>query len=130
MQAYRHSPYGYECFSRLLYQWKNGRGAIFFFFITYIHHSRFIPKGLAEKFQTPTFYQNILAMRNTADVTDGKPIALRSQSIVGVSDIHPLVTFYDIHGRKREVVFFSHETLFYYLFLIKQAVKAFAYLFL
>jgi hypothetical protein len=34
-------------------------------------------------------------MRNTADVTGGKPIA-----------INPLVAFYDIHGGKREVLFF------------------------
>jgi hypothetical protein len=25
--------------------------------------------------KTPTFYQNVLAMRNTEDVTDGKPIS-------------------------------------------------------
>jgi hypothetical protein len=41
-----------------------------------------------------TFYQNYLAMRNTADVTGGKPIAARSQSISGVSAINPLVAFY------------------------------------
>jgi hypothetical protein len=47
-------------------------------------------------------------MRNTADVTGGKPIAAdrRSQSISGVSAINPVVAFYDIHGRKREVLFF------------------------
>jgi hypothetical protein len=39
-------------------------------------------------------------MRNIADVTDGKPIAGLLQSISGVSAINPLVTFYDIHGRK------------------------------
>jgi hypothetical protein len=33
----------------------------------------------------PTFYQNYLAMRNTADVTGGKPIAVWSQSISTVS---------------------------------------------
>jgi hypothetical protein len=42
-------------------------------------------------------------MRNTADVTGGKPIAVLLQSISGVS---PLVAFYDIHGGKREVLFF------------------------
>jgi hypothetical protein len=52
------------------------------------------------------FYQNYLAMRNTADVTGGKPIALRSQSISGISAVNPLVAYYDIHGRKREVLFF------------------------
>jgi hypothetical protein len=46
-------------------------------------------------------------MRNTADVTGGKPIAVFLQSISGVSAINPLVAFYDIHGGKREVLFFS-----------------------
>jgi hypothetical protein len=45
-------------------------------------------------------------MKNTADVTGGKPIAVLVQSISGVSDIYPLVAFYDIHGGKREVLFF------------------------
>jgi hypothetical protein len=45
-------------------------------------------------------------MRNTADVTGGKPIAVLLQSITGVSAINPLVAFYDIHGGKREVLFF------------------------
>jgi hypothetical protein len=45
-------------------------------------------------------------MRNTADVTGGKPISLLLQSISGVSAINPLVAFYDIHGGKREVLFF------------------------
>jgi hypothetical protein len=45
-------------------------------------------------------------MRYTADVTDGKPIAVLLQYISGVSAINPLVAFYDIHGGKREVLFF------------------------
>jgi hypothetical protein len=55
-------------------------------------------------------------MRNTADVTGGKPIAVLLQPISGVSAIDPLVAFYDIHGGKREVLFFyfvpdtPHET--------------------
>jgi hypothetical protein len=56
--------------------------------------------------ETPTFYQNELAVKNTADVTGGKPIAVLLQSISGVSAINPLVTFYDIHGGKREALFF------------------------
>jgi hypothetical protein len=52
------------------------------------------------------FYQNLLAMRNTADVTGGKPIAVLLQSILGVSAINPLVSFYDILGGRREVIFF------------------------
>jgi hypothetical protein len=45
-------------------------------------------------------------MRNTADVRDGKPIAVLLHPISGVSAINPLVAFYDIHGGKREVQFF------------------------
>jgi hypothetical protein len=45
-------------------------------------------------------------MSNTADVKGGKPIAASSQSISGVNAINPLVTFYDTHGRKREVLYF------------------------
>jgi hypothetical protein len=44
-------------------------------------------------------------MRNSADVTGGKPIAVLSQSILRVSAVNPLVTFYDIHGKKGEVLF-------------------------
>jgi hypothetical protein len=55
-------------------------------------------------------------MRNTAEVTDGKPIAVLLQSRSGVSAINPLVAFYDIHVRKREVYSFillrtAHETI-------------------
>jgi hypothetical protein len=52
------------------------------------------------------FYQNELAVKNTADVTGGNPIAVLLQSISGVSAINPLVAFYDIHGGKREALFF------------------------
>jgi hypothetical protein len=52
------------------------------------------------------FYQNDLAMRNTPHVTGGKPIAVLLQSISGVSAINPLIAFYDIHGRKGEILFF------------------------
>jgi hypothetical protein len=45
-------------------------------------------------------------MSNTEEVTGGKPIAIFSQSISGVSAINPLVAFYDIRGRKGEVLFF------------------------
>jgi hypothetical protein len=38
------------------------------------------------------FYQNYLAVRNTADVTRGNPIAVLSQSIWSVNAINPLVT--------------------------------------
>jgi hypothetical protein len=39
-------------------------------------------------------------------MTGGKPIAVLLQSILCVSVINPLVAFYDIHGRKGEVLFF------------------------
>jgi hypothetical protein len=45
-------------------------------------------------------------MKNTADVTGGKPVAVLLQSISGVSAINTLVAFYDIPGGKREVLFF------------------------
>jgi hypothetical protein len=43
-------------------------------------------------------------MRNTADVTGGKPIAVLLQSISGVSAINSFVAFYDIHGGKRGAI--------------------------
>jgi hypothetical protein len=45
-------------------------------------------------------------VRNTADVTGGKPIVVLLQSISGVSAFNPLVAF--IHGGKREVLFFYY----------------------
>jgi hypothetical protein len=77
---------------------------------TYIHTTHALsPKGqqryLKYSSETPTFYQHWIAMRNTADVTGGKPIAVLLQSISGVSAINLLVAFYDIHGGKREVLF-------------------------
>jgi hypothetical protein len=43
-------------------------------------------------------------MKNTADVTGGKPIAVLLQSISGVSAINPLVAFFDIYGGKRGAI--------------------------
>jgi hypothetical protein len=71
--------------------------------IIHRYHSRFIPERVAEVsqiFLRDTHVLPKLVMRNIADVTDGKPIAGLLQSISGVSAINPLVTFYDIHGRK------------------------------
>jgi hypothetical protein len=48
------------------------------------YHSRFIPEGVAETSQIHRdahILPEDLAMRNTADVTGGKPIAFRLQSI-------------------------------------------------
>jgi hypothetical protein len=68
-------------------------------------------------------------MRNTADVTGGKPIAVLLQSISGVSAVNPLVAFYDIHGGKREMLFFyfvpdttrDHVKLRNYVILIEKS---------
>jgi hypothetical protein len=53
-----------------------------------------------------TLYKNYWAKKDTAYVAGGIPIAVWSQSISGISVINPLVAFYDIHGRKRAVLFF------------------------
>jgi hypothetical protein len=45
-------------------------------------------------------------MKDTADVTGSKPIAVLFESILAVSAINLLVAFYDIHGGKREELFF------------------------
>jgi hypothetical protein len=45
-------------------------------------------------------------VKNTANVTGDKPIAVLLQSNSGVTAINPLVALYDNHGRKREVLFF------------------------
>jgi hypothetical protein len=67
-------------------------------------------------YETPTFYQNYLAMSNTAYLTGGKSFAVWLHSISSVNAINPLVDFFDIHGRKREVQFFilsrtTHEPI-------------------
>jgi hypothetical protein len=51
-------------------------------------------------------------MMNTADVKGGKPIIVLLQSISGVSDINPLVAFYDILGGKGAILSFcsGHHT--------------------
>jgi hypothetical protein len=53
-------------------------------------------------------------------VKGGKPIAVLLQSISGVSAINPLVAFYNIHGGKREVLFFNlvHHTRHYFIIYI------------
>jgi hypothetical protein len=45
-------------------------------------------------------------MRNTADVTSGKPIAVVFSLSQVISAINHLVAFYDIHEAKREMLFF------------------------
>jgi hypothetical protein len=77
---------------------------------TFIHTTHALsPKGsrgISDIVPRPAFYQNYLPVRNTADVTGGKPIAVWLQSISGVNAINPIVALYDIHVRKREVLFF------------------------
>jgi hypothetical protein len=72
--------------------------------LKYIHTTRaWSPKVTRFRYssKTPTFYQNDWVMRNTADVTGGKPIAVWLQSISGGDAVYPLVAFNDIHGRER-----------------------------
>jgi hypothetical protein len=82
------------------------------FACTYVHtyHSRFNPEMGSRSIsdippRRPTSYLNHLAMSNTAEVTDGKSIAVWSQCISGVNAINPLATFYDFHKGKREFQF-------------------------
>jgi hypothetical protein len=61
------------------------------------------------------FYQNDLAMRNTADVPSGKPIAVWLQSTSGGDAVYPLVAFYDIQEERESCYSFilsrtPHET--------------------
>jgi hypothetical protein len=73
----------------------------------HIYHSCFIPEGVAEVSQIFLRDTHVLVSDdNTADVTGGKLKAVLLQSISGVSVSNPLVAFYDIHGRQREVLFF------------------------
>jgi hypothetical protein len=48
--------------------------------------------------ETPTFYQNYLTIRNTADVKSGKPIAFWLESISSGDAVNTLVAFYDIYA--------------------------------
>jgi hypothetical protein len=49
----------------------------FYVKLIHAHHSRLIPKGIAEASQIfLRDAQNDLAMKNTADVTGGKPITI------------------------------------------------------
>jgi hypothetical protein len=91
----------------------------------YIHNTHvWSPKGWQRRFRyfsaTLTFYKNDLDVKNTADVTGCKPIAIWLWSISGGDAVNPLVAFYNIHGRKREVVFFCSvpDTTRDYLFII------------
>jgi hypothetical protein len=81
------------------------------------YHSRFIPERVAEACQVflrdahvlPKLLNIVsidLAMKNTADVPGGNPIAVRSHSILDVSAVNPLVAFYDIYRRHGDLSLF------------------------
>jgi hypothetical protein len=83
------------------------------FFVTivlYIHtyHSRFILVGVAEIPKIFLRDPHVLPKLFSYEwyCRRGKSIATWSQSISGVSALNHLVAFYDIHGRKREVLLF------------------------
>jgi hypothetical protein len=70
-------------------------------------------------------------MRNTANVTGGKPIAVWSQSISDVSAVNSLVAFYHMHGRAKgrgAILLFcpGHHTRLVYtyslLYLLKHSI--------
>jgi hypothetical protein len=78
--------------------------------LVHTYHSHFIPEGVAEAFQI--FFRNahvlpkLISYEEYCRSDRGKPIAVLPQFILGVSAINNLVAFYDIHGRKRELLFF------------------------
>jgi hypothetical protein len=58
-----------------------------------------------EKYVVPTPLSGIrVGGRNTAGMTNS--IAIRSQSVLGVRAVNPLIAFYDIQGIKGKVIFF------------------------
>jgi hypothetical protein len=79
-------------------------------FNIHTNHLRFFPEGVAEASQIFLWDAHVLPklLSHAADVTGGKPIPTWSQFISSLNAIaiNPLVAFYDIHGRKREVIFF------------------------
>jgi hypothetical protein len=81
------------------------------------YHSRFIPERVTKVSQI--FLRDIhvlpkLAIKNTADVTGGKPIAVLLQSISGVSAINPLVAFTTSMEERGAILLFcpGHHTSF------------------
>jgi hypothetical protein len=81
------------------------------FFLLYTYHLRFIPEGVAEVSQI--FLRDTHVLVKLASYEEhcrcdrwSAHLRLIAVSISGVSAINPLVAFHDIHGRKREVLFF------------------------
>jgi hypothetical protein len=75
------------------------------------YHSRFISEGVAEVSQIFLRDTHVLpkfvSYEEHCRCDRWLPIAVLLQSISGVSAINPLIAFYDIHGGKREVLFFN-----------------------
>jgi hypothetical protein len=68
-------------------------------------------------------------MRNTADMTGGKPINVRSQSISGLSAVDPLVAFYDIDGGKEgAILFFPGHLIRPFVLIIKNIMYSISHL--
>jgi hypothetical protein len=72
----------------------------------YTYHSRFIPEGVAEG--SPIFHPDAHVLPNllsyeeycSRDMWEAPRRLIAVLSLIsGVSDINPLVAFYDIHGR-------------------------------
>jgi hypothetical protein len=59
-------------------------------------NSRFIPKGVAQASQI--ILQNLYFAKI-------KPVAVWSMSILDLSPVNPLVALYDVHRRKRRMLF-------------------------
>jgi hypothetical protein len=61
----------------------------------------------------PTFYHNTWAMRDTADVTGGNPIAVWSQSVSGVRSMSKLAgSYYKICGTESSTSDYTCWTLY------------------
>jgi hypothetical protein len=84
--------------------------------VRYIHtyHSLLISEGVAELsqifFRDTHVLPKLVSYEEHCRMTGGKPIAILLQSMSGVSAIDPLAAFYDIHGGRREVLFFYFVT--------------------
>jgi hypothetical protein len=90
-------------------------GEVFYYYGQALHTDIYThawsPKGqkrrLKHSSETSTLYQNDSAMKHTAVVVGGKSIAVCLQSISCRRAVNPLLAFYDIDRRKREVLFWG-----------------------
>jgi hypothetical protein len=75
---------------------------------TYIptYHSFFIPDGIAEVFQIFLRDTHVLTELVSYEEHCRRDRWLAHRHLIAVYLINPLVAFYDIHGGKREVIFF------------------------